>query len=95
MILRKKPYSDEREYEDYLHDRENCEGPLPLMRWSNVRRNMLPSSKFVTFHTQLGREGGRRFSNVRIDVEWNDIVQCIEKFAECGNEQAVQLKTKL
>jgi hypothetical protein len=102
MILRRKPSSDEREFSDIIdtHVAQKCDGPFPAGGWDYMFEK-LPNGRWgftnpkprtsLAFNAQLGQEGGTRFSDVRIDIDWNDVVKCIERFADKGEKQAIRL----
>jgi len=85
MIFRKKPNSDERDFSLDIdtHVYELCQGPHPLWERGAVSKGR------VRFTTQIGQES--RWADIQIEVDWGDIVRCIEMCAKNGLDQAIQL----
>jgi hypothetical protein len=91
MLLRRKPTSDERDFSDDhpTHVLEKCyDYPLPVFKWDYENKHRLPST-VIRYHTQLGPAEGKRFSDIAIDLNWDDVCNCIKAFAKEGNHQAM------
>lgn len=91
MILRRKPSSDDRNFDPDVHPFEESDMcTVHPFRWSRERQKRLPADT-VRFHFQWGDVGKQRFTDFAVDLTWDDVRKCISLFSREGNEEAAKI----